>query len=515
MLPTHLFLYQHLAHSALHHPHTLAISDVDREITYTALHDIARQGAAGLNKLGVTPGDRVVLYMDNSADFATAYWSVVYAGAVVTPISPEIPQAKLSYIIQDCAPAAIIADPEYTDTVKSACGTVDTLILTKNIGWDQSEPAELSDLGATKLIDQDLGCIIYTSGSTGTPKGVMLSQQNLVSASRSVATYLEYTAQDRIFVAIPLTFDYGMHQLTMAALVGSSVVIERNFAKPLFSLDRLSKSGATAFPVVPTMVPLVFALASRFDLSAVRLVSSTAAALDPKLIDQLQACLPTATVFSMYGLTECHRCTYVPPALLEEKKNSVGIAIPNTELWVVDAIGDMHRKNAEGELVIRGATVMKGYWNSPERTAERLRPGLFPGEYVFHTGDICRLDGDGFVHFLARKDDVLKVKGEKVAPKEVEDALRRHTSVTEAVVYGRETKGGEQTVCAAVTLVDDATVTPDALRDWCALQLEPVAVPRVIDIIGAFKLTPNGKIDRAQFAIAPLDTPPIKQPITT
>ncbi|MEP4199138.1 MAG: AMP-binding protein [Aliishimia sp.] len=512
MNQTHLLLHQHLGHSAAGRPDKLAVRDVNTELTYAALHDIAQKGAAGLHKLGVSAGDRVLLYMDNSVDFAIAFWSVVYAGAVVTPISPDIRQTKLTYIIKDCDPAAIITDLAYVDVIGSALGDVPTPVVTDAGCWAENKPASISDCGASQIIDQDLGCIIYTSGSTGSPKGVMLSQQNLVSASRSVAEYLGYTAQDSIFVAIPLTFDYGMHQLTMAALVGATVVIERNFAKPLFSLDRLSKSGATAFPLVPTMVPLMSKLASRFDLGAVRLVSSTAAALDPKHIDQIQACLPQATVFSMYGLTECHRCTYVPPNRLEEKKTSVGIAIPNTQLWVVDRAGKAHRKNAEGELVIRGATVMKGYWNSPTRTAERLHPGPFPGEFVFHTGDICRLDEDGFVYFIGRQDDVLKIKGEKVAPKEVEDILRKHASVSEAIVYGRAAKDGGHTVCAAVTLIDGAQTKPDALRDWCAQHLEAVAVPRVVDVIGAFKLTANGKIDRNQFKISSEVPPLTKQP---
>jgi amino acid adenylation domain-containing protein len=502
MNPTHLFLYRHLAQSAADCPKRAALRDTDGSVTYAGLHAFARAGAHGLQAAGVRRGDRVVLYMENSLDFARAFWAVVYAGAVVTPVSRETRADKLAYILGDCDPAAIITDPGAADEARAAVGPLRARVLLPDGDWARGDTsaAPLEGCGSAGLIDQDLGCIIYTSGSTGRPKGVMLSQQNLVSASRSVAEYLGYRGSDRIFVAIPLTFDYGMHQLTMAALVGATVVIERNFAKPLFSLDRAARSRATVLPVVPTMVPMIDALAARFDLSSVRLISSTAAALDPRNIDRLAARFPQAAIFSMYGLTECHRCTYVPPDRLEEKKQSVGIAIPNTELWVVDAAGRRQRRDAEGELVIRGATVMKGYWNSPERTAERLKPGPFPGEYVFHTGDICRLDAEGFVHFLSRMDDVIKVRGEKVAPKEVEDALRRHPSVTEAIVWGRAATGSEAEVRAAVTLRAGSNATPEALRAWCAERLEPVAVPKRIEVLAAFLLTPNGKIDRGQFA---------------
>jgi amino acid adenylation domain-containing protein len=503
MTPTHLFLYRHLAHSAEVRPDHIAVSDTEGSETYAALHRDACDGARGLHAAGVSRGDRVLLVMENSVAFARTYWAVVYAGAVVTPVSPETKADKLAYIIQDCTPKAVIADAAHAAEARQAAAGQPTRVLLPDGDWTRGIPdsAGLEGCGALDLIDQDLGCIIYTSGSTGRPKGVMLSQQNLVSAARSVAQYLGYCASDSIFVTIPLTFDYGMHQMTMAALVGATVIIERNFLKPLFTLDRVSKSGATVMPVVPSMVPMIEALAARFDLRSVRLVSSTAAALDPKNIDSLRLSFPSATIFSMYGLTECHRCTFVPPDRLEEKKRSVGIAIPNTELWVVDATGTPQRRSAEGELVIRGATVMKGYWNAPEKTAERLKPGPFPDEYVFHTGDICRLDEEGFVHFLSRMDDVLKVKGEKVAPKEVEDALRRHSSVTEAIVYGREAPSGDMMVCASVTVRDGANVTPNALRDWCSEQLEPTAVPRHIEIVETFRLTANGKIDRKQFQL--------------
>ncbi len=497
----HLFLHHHLSHSANIQPDKVAIRDVAASVTYSNLHSWATAVANGLSRLGVHPGGRVVLFMENSVEFAKAYWSIVYSGAVVTPISSETKIDKLSYILRDCTPDAVITDEALVETVRRASPQRAIPILTPVSCLELVEESQnnFGSLGAESLIDQDLCCIIYTSGSTGHPKGVMLSHQNLVSASRSVSKYLGYSNTDCIFVAIPLTFDYGMHQLTMAALVGATVVIERNFSKPLYTLDRLARSGATVLPVVPSMIPMIASLAGRFDLKEIRLISSTAAALDPSWIDRLSELFPQAQLYSMYGLTECHRCTYVPPEMLQEHKESVGIAIPNTELWVVDADGVRQRGNATGELVIRGATVMKGYWNNPEKTAERLKPGLFPGEYVFHTGDICRLDEHGYVHFVARLDDMLKVKGEKVAPKEVEDALRRHSSVLEAIVFGRPDPAYGQSVCAAVNLREGANVTPEVLRAWCAEYLEPVAVPRSIEIMEAFKLTTNGKIDRTQF----------------
>ena len=191
-------------------------------------------------------------------------------------------------------------------------------------------------------IDQDLACIIYTSGSTGTPKGVMLSHLNMVAASSSVCSYLGMGSDDRVFCAIPFSFDYGLHQITMTALVGATLIVEPGFAQPLFSLHRLVQRGATVFPIVPSMVSLIEPLARRFNFSSVRTVTSTAAPLHPSAIDRLQEMFPRACIFSMYGLTECHRCTYLDPSELAHRKTSVGKAIPNTELWVVDGEGKRH-----------------------------------------------------------------------------------------------------------------------------------------------------------------------------
>lgn len=497
MIPNHLFLHQHLDHSAATRPDHVAVQDVNGALDYATLRAEAMALALRLESRGVQPKDRVVLLMENSVDFARAFWGASYAGAVVTPLNVETKSDKLAYIVADCTPAAVIVDAALEDRVRAAMGAdgAAAVLTLKPVGTDAADgPAPC----VGRVIDQDLGGMIYTSGSTGQPKGVMLSHQNLTAASRSVCSYLGYTTEDRIFVTIPLTFDYGMHQLTMAALVGATVVIERNFSQPLFTLGRVVKSGATCFPLVPTMAPLITALADRFDFSSVRLISSTAAALHPRMIEQLRKIFPAASVFSMYGLTECHRCTYLPPDQLDQRKGSVGLAIPNTEMWIEDSDGTRHLRDATGELVIRGATVMKGYWNNYAKTAERLKPGRFPGEMVLYTGDLCRLDAEGYLYFLSRSDDVLKIRGEKVAPKEVEDVLLQHPDVSEAVALGRADKVQGQQLVAFVTLAPGADADGRALRDWCARHLEGIAVPRAVEIREAFARSANGKIDRSQ-----------------
>jgi amino acid adenylation domain-containing protein len=483
-----------------------ALIEGERRVSYSQLRSRVFQVAAQLVHEGVGRGDRVVMLVPNSIEFIAAFWAIQYIGAVAVPLNPGIKSAKLRWILADCSPSCLIVDAsiwardpgiqkmELSPTrvlwirspgapISPPCGTTSTPPVAE---WDVGSIA----------IDQDLACIIYTSGSTGTPKGVMLSHLNMVAASSSVCSYLGMASDDRVFCAIPFSFDYGLHQITMTALVGATLIAESGFGQPLFSLHRLVQHGATVFPIVPSMVCLIEPLARRFNFGSVRAVTSTAAVLHPSAIDRLQEMFPRARIFSMYGLTECHRCTYLDPSELAGRKSSVGKAIPNTELWVVDGEGKRHDRGATGELVIRGNTVMRGYWNNSSETNEKLRPGVLPGEVVLYTGDICTLDEDGFVYFVCRKDDVLKVKGQKVAPKEVEQALMQHPGVSEAAVVGLAQSGLGDEVVAFVSLREGSRTAPSALRAWCGVYLESFMVPSRVVILDTLPKSANGKIDK-------------------
>jgi amino acid adenylation domain-containing protein len=483
----------------------VALIEGDRTVSYSELRSNVFKVASRLLQNGVGRGDRVVTLVPNSVEFVIAFWAIQHVGAVAVPLNPEIKAAKVRWIVADCCPSALIVDEAIWSRLtqdQAICSpSIPVLDLLDNEPAGLSGPAWAAGRSSKwayplLAIDQDLACIIYTSGSTGTPKGVMLTHLNMVAASSSVADYLEMTEDDRIFCAIPFSFDYGLHQITMSALVGATLIVETSFTQPLLSLHRLVKHGATVFPLVPTMVSLIEPLARRFDLGGVRTITSTAAALHPAAIDRLRQIFKQARIFSMYGLTECHRCTYLDPAELAHRKSSVGKAIPNTELWVVDTAGKRHDRGATGELVIRGTTVMKGYWNNLVDTREKLRPGPLPGETVLYTGDICTIDDDGFVYFVCRKDDVLKVKGQKVAPKEVEQALMGHPDVSDAAIIGILHPRLGDKIVAFVCLRERSTTDIQALRAWCASQLEPFMVPGRIVQVDVLPKNSNGKIDR-------------------
>lgn len=487
-----------------------ALRDGLRELTYSQTLFLASVIARDLQCAGLERGDRVVLLMSNSVGFCVTFWGITLAGCVAVPLNPDTKEEKLSWIIENCEPKSIVADECLLARVNSAVGTTPTApyVLTyvgsgllghDLIAFDDEMVAEDSEAPGKSLmdvIDCDLAAIIYTSGSTGDPKGVMLSHLNVTAAARSVSTYLGYRADDTVFCAIPLSFDYGLHQLIMSTLVGATLHMETDFSKPLFALSHLVASAATIFPIVPTMIPLIEPLADRFDMSHVRCLTSTSAALHSGSIDKLSALFPDAVIFSMYGLTECHRCTYLDPSYLKTHKTSVGQAIPNTELWLVDEQGRRHVRNATGELVIRGSTVMKGYWKNATKTAEKVRICPVTQDLVLFTGDTCRLDEDGFLYFIARNDDILKVGGQKVAPSEIERTLMAHSAVSQAAVISeRHPTHGERPV-AFVTLRPGAPIASSVLVDWCGDRLEKHVVPARIVLVDAFERNANGKIDK-------------------
>jgi acyl-CoA synthetase (AMP-forming)/AMP-acid ligase II len=228
----------------------------------------------------------------------------------------------------------------------------------------------------------------------------------------------------------------------------------------------------------------------------VRYVTNTAAALAGKHIERLRQIFPAAQLFSMYGLTECKRCTYLPPADLERKPGSVGLAIPNTELWIVDENDVRLPPGQVGQLVIRGATVMRGYWEKPEQTARKLRPGPLPGEVVLYTGDYCRLDEEGYLYFVGRMDDIIKSRGEKVAPREVENTIVDIPGVKEAAVIGVPDEVLGQAVKAFVVLEEGAVLDEKEILRACQARLENFMVPKLVTFVPSLPRTTTGKISK-------------------
>jgi amino acid adenylation domain-containing protein len=508
-------LHDFLIGSARRVPDKVALVCQGRRATYREIDRLSNQLAHTLVDRGVQRGDRVIVYADNTIETVIAFWGVLKANAVVSIVNPQTKADKLQYLIDDCRPSAMVTDAHlgrvFGPVVRRSAhvkttvvsGRVDDALLADVpdlVPFDRAVGSGADAPPARKAIDIDLAGIVYTSGSTGDPKGVMLTHRNMLTAAISVSTYLRNVEDDVILNVLPMSFDYGLYQMIMAFRVGARLVLERSFTYPAQVLKTVVQEGVTGFPGVPTIFAILTELKnlSEYDFSRIRYVTNTAAALPVKHILKLKQVFPRARIYSMYGLTECKRCTYLPPEDLDRKPTSVGIAIPNTELWLVDDQDRRVGPGVVGQLVIRGATVMKGYWEKPEATAKKLRPGPIPGEQVLYTGDYCRLDEEGYLYFVGRMDDIIKSRGEKVAPKEVENALMNIEGVKEAAVIGVDDEVLGQAVKAFVVLEQGVTMTPREIVGHCQLRLENFMVPKFVEIVPDLPKTTTGKIKKTE-----------------
>ena len=381
-------------------PDKVALIVGDTRLTYRALNEAATRLAAALEARGVARGDRVVIFTDNCWEAVVSLFGVMKAGGVFCMVNPSTKADKLRFIINDCRPGAVVTMGNLLPVAREAAASVSsvpTFIVAGESGDLRSGEmpfAEAIGSGERPLgfpgIECDLAMLVYTSGSTGFPKGVMMTHQNVHAAATSITTYLENTEDDIILNVLPISFDYGLYQILMAAKVGATLVLEKSFAFAQIAFNLIRAERVTGFPIVPTIAALILQMRDLRpgEFPSLRYISNTAAALPPAHIERLQQLFPTTRLYSMYGLTECKRCTYLPPSELKSRPSSVGIAIPGTEAYVVDDDGEKVAPNVVGELVIRGPHVMKGYWRNSEATDKALRPGPYPWEKVLHTGDL-------------------------------------------------------------------------------------------------------------------------------
>lgn len=497
-----------IGNAAAYAAKTALITDRKR-LRYDELDRLSSRLAASLSRNGVKRNDRVLVFMDNCWEAAVSIFAVLKAGATFSPINSSTKADKLAYIIGDCEAAAILTQAKLMPVVAEAralAADVD-LFVASTAAPNGQVPAGVTAFDACLEgdagpvvhggIDLDLAMLIYTSGSTGRPKGVMMTHRNIDAASESITTYLRNQHDDIILNVLPLAFDYGLYQLLMAIRLGATLVLEKSFAFPHAIFERIREEGVTGFPLVPTMAAMILQMRDLEPgfLPSLRYLSNTAAALPPAHIARLRELFSGARLYSMYGLTECKRCTYLPPEELDRRPGSVGIAIPNTEAFVVDDEGKRVPPGVPGELVIRGPHVMQGYWRNDASTQRMLRPGSHPWEKVLYTGDLFQTDAEGFLYFVGRKDDIIKTRGEKVAPKEVETVLHSHPGIAEAVVVGVPDPVLGHAIAALVVRSDQTLSDKDIIR-YCSRHLEDFMVPKVVEFRIELPKTDTGKVSR-------------------
>jgi acyl-CoA ligase (AMP-forming) (exosortase A-associated) len=496
-----------------------------RELGYDELAARVEAFARATAAAGVGRLDRVAVWMDKRIETVVAIFGASRAGAVFVPVNPVLRAEQAAHILADAGARMLVTTSERWRGLQpwlDGLGDLRVVVLDGGPASDPDtanasrSPREIRAFGdflegsagrPHRVIDADMAAILYTSGSTGRPKGVVVSHRNLVAGARSVAAYLGNRPDDRILATLPLSFDYGLSQLTTAFASGACAVLHNHLLAA--DLPRvLARERITGLAAVP---PLWIQLASiAWPAQAgdtVRYFTNSGGAMPTATLAALRARMPRAAPFLMYGLTEAFRSTYLPPEEVDRRPDSIGRAIPGAEILVVREDGSECAPEEPGELVHRGALVAMGYWNDAARTAERFRP--LPGqraqlvlpEIAVWSGDTVRRDAEGYLYFVGRRDEMIKTSGYRVSPTEIEEVLYRTGLVAEAAAFGVEHPVLGQAIVVVAQPPCGAAADGAALLAACREALPGYMVPARIDWRDEpLPRNANGKIDRRALA---------------
>src|SRR5271167_457201 len=513
------FLIHHmLRNSAARHPEKEALVHGPRRLTYREVADRCASVASGLRSAGLKRGDRVGIYLDPSVEQVLSIFSISQAGGVYVPINTVLVPDQVAHIARDCGMKALITTPDKLETLLPVLRDVSSLqffIVTGESSGPSGLQADSKPIHRFRemlqlpvaggwsdwSVSKDLAAILYTSGSTGKPKGVMLSHANVMAGSTIVSTYLEISDRERILAVLPFSFDAGMNQVMTAFQQGATIVlIKFVFAKEI--IDALIAERITALAGVPTVWSLLAnggILKHRFpDL---RYITNTGGAMPQAVLKVLREALPATKIFLMYGLTEAFRSTYLPPEELDRRPTSMGKAIPDTEILVLNERGQLCGPGEVGELVHRGPTVSLGYWGNPEATNRVLKPNpLLPPELgncekVCYSGDLVKMDDDGFLYYVGRRDTMIKSSGYRISPTEVEEVLFQSGKIRQAAVIGIPDEVLGQTIKAFVVAKDGAPLDCGAVQDFCVEKMPRHMVPKQFEVMKELPKTSSGKVD--------------------
>jgi acyl-CoA ligase (AMP-forming) (exosortase A-associated) len=491
----------------------------DVRLSYDALQQQIEKLACGLLALDLQRGERVAIYLDKCVELVVGCFGASAAGAVFVPLNPLLKPEQVVHILRDCGARVLVTSSDRLPLLEAALPDAAQLREVIVVGATHAGPLQGVMLrrwdtvldaprrARHRVIDTDMAAILYTSGSTGRPKGVVLSHRNMVAGAKSVATYLENRADDTLLAALPLSFDAGFSQLTTAFHAGARAVLI-NYLLPRDVLNAVVKERVTGLTAVP---PLWIQLAQLDWPPSVtqhlRYIANTGGRMPLETLRRLRKLLPRTRPFLMYGLTEAFRATYLPPEEVDRRPDSIGKAIPNSEVLVLREDGTPCAPNEPGELVQRGALVAMGYWNDPQKTAERFRPlpgrepGLVLPELAVFSGDTVRMDEEGFLYFIGRRDEMIKTSGYRVSPTEVEEVLYSTRLVSEAAAFGVEHPVLGQAIVAAVTPLEGTALEAEALLAECRRRLPGYMLPAHVAVrAGTLPRNPNGKIDRKRLA---------------
>jgi len=506
-------------------PNAIAITHQDKKWSYQHLDQLVQQQASAFLALKLKPQQRVAIYLPKQIETVTSFFAICQSGGVFVPINPVLKAAQVSHILKDCNVQILITSSSRLQTLKEIlvdCPDLKTIIFTDN------EPSKIKPLFDKEVlnwqtflthtdkqcfpdqIDSNMAAILYTSGSTGNPKGVVLSHRNLITGAQSVSQYLNIQKQDKLLAVLPFSFDYGLNQLISAFFKGACCVL-LDYLLPRDVIKALEKNQITGLAAVPSLWAQLANLKWPNTINQhLRFMTNSGGKMPKHILDNILNKSQNSQFYLMYGLTEAFRSTYLPPEQISSRPDSIGKAIPNAEVLVVRKDGSLCEPYEAGELVHKGSLVAMGYWNAPEKTAERFKPApnqlpqLPLTEIAVWSGDQVKMDNEGYLYFIERQDEMLKTSGYRVSPTEIENVIHESGLVKEVAAIGipHETLG--QSIFAIISTDKKDSFDSLQLIQFCKSKLANFMIPAKIIVLSDLPKNPNGKIDknklRSQFS---------------
>ncbi|MBI5462565.1 MAG: acyl--CoA ligase [Gammaproteobacteria bacterium] len=484
-------------------PDTLAIVDGDRRIRYAELWAQIRSVAGFVKELGIRPGDRVALLLENSIEYVVAYYAVQLGGGVCVALNTASKARDIVNWIRHSDARLLFADrqhPEFAAVRAAVDATLPAIVVGEAAetqpgvhAWAEALACAAHDVDPGGIADNTLASIIYTSGTTGNPKGVCLSHRNLFSNIRSILDYLALSAADSIVNVLPFFYSYGNSILHTHLAAGARIVLEKSMLYPVQVFKRIAEERASGFSGVPSTYSILLNRVDihQFDLSSLRYMTQAGGPMAPADIQRLTSALPDVRFFVMYGQTEASaRLSYLPPERLFDKLGSIGVAIPGVRIEVRDPQGGLLLPHQPGELCAQGENIMQGYWKDPHMTQGVLRDGWL------HTGDLAYRDEDGYLFIVGRASDMIKSGAHRISPKDIEEVALEVDGIAEAVAVGMPDELLGQVIKLIVVKRPGAELDAMTIQRHCKQNLASYKIPKIIEFAESIPRTSSGKVQR-------------------
>ncbi|MFQ5964667.1 MAG: acyl-CoA ligase (AMP-forming), exosortase A system-associated [Candidatus Scalinduaceae bacterium] len=510
-----------LKYSSIKFPEKHAVVSSSKCIKYKELESLSNKLAALLIEYGIKRGDKVSVYLPKSIEEVISIFAIVKAGGIFVLLNPVLKKNQVEHIINDCGIKILISNNtklKYINYQKHEFKSLSKLLLFEektDYSPHTSSEKTINVSNAIENIEEnfiqpacvpsDLATIIYTSGATGKPKGIMTTHQNLFEGTEIISKYLDMNVNDIILGILPFSFDYGLDQLLTSLRVGGTIVLH-DFLFPEDTLKVIAEqkiTGVAGVPVIWNIIAEVENISREYKFPQLRYITNSGGKLTRQNVFKLMEIFPDAKLYLMYGLTESHRSTFLDPSMVKSKPDSIGKAIPNVEVYILNEENKPCKPGETGELVHRGALISMGYWNDPVRTNEVFRPNpLLPedtlqSEKVVYSGDLAKYDEEGFIYYVGRKDDMIKKMGYRVSPTEIEEAILKMKKISCVIAVCIELENLEQDILCYVILQKKAKCSKSEILQFLRNNIPSYMMPREIVFKESIPISPNGKIDKS------------------